>query len=260
MFAGPSSQSYLAILLKAYTTSAHTATQNALAGLLNHVLSESILFQEDRHEPQLWLDSLPTSRRAPHTNSPDGALLTDEADGVISFVDDCVQRCLKTPHRYIEELYSFSAPEQQEGPAGRLDVYPSSLLMTLLEQLDVKITKNVLSPSDVLALASFIRKLLYRLTTKQQDLVFLRSLMTKVDGILHPSRLFPQYPIITAAIRREVRLLQTFLNYPQQVSSTSSNGDNQSIQEFLNQAKKLPIREFPISNDNKVSYCLQICS
>lgn len=202
------------------------------------------MFQEDPDEPHLWLASLPTARRAPGAESPDGAPLTDEADGIIALLDDCVQRCMKTPYRYIEELYSLSNPDDQnpiEGFAGRLDVYPSPLLMTILEQLDVKLGKKILSPSDVLALASFLRKLVYRLTTKQQGLLFLQCVMTKIDGILHPSRLFPQYPVITAAIRREVSLLRTCLEGPK-VSSVESNQPSQAVQDFLYEVEKLPIR------------------
>jgi nucleolar pre-ribosomal-associated protein 1 len=205
------------------------------------------MFQEDPDEPHVWLISLPTNRRALGTESPDGAPLTDEADGIIAFLDDCVQRCMKAPYRYIEELYSLSNYDNQhptEGLAERLDVYPSPLLMTVLEQLDVKVGKKMLSASDVLALASFLRKLVFRLTSKQQGLRFLTSVLTKVDGILHPTRLFSQYSVVTAAIRREVSLLRTCLEGPQPPSA-ESNHPIQEVQDFLYQVEKIPIREFP---------------
>ena len=42
----------------------------------------------------------------------------------------------------------------------------SSLLMTVLEQLEIKVSKVPLLPSDILALATFMRKLGFRLTHK----------------------------------------------------------------------------------------------
>src|ERR1700733_1625355 len=88
---GSSSQSYLAVLLKAYTSS--------------------------------------------------DASLTDEANGIITFLDGCIQHCLKTPYRYIEELYGFNSTADSD--AQRLDVYYSPLFMAVLEQLSIKVEKKI---------------------------------------------------------------------------------------------------------------------
>jgi nucleolar pre-ribosomal-associated protein 1 len=55
-------------------------------------------FQEDPHESDLWLKALPAIRLLSDEEVHDGGPLVDEADAVISFFDDCVQRCLKTPY------------------------------------------------------------------------------------------------------------------------------------------------------------------
>ncbi|RDB20241.1 Uncharacterized protein C14G10.02 [Hypsizygus marmoreus] len=230
---GSSSQSYLAVLLKTYIVSEIPATRTALSLLLQHVLSESIMFQEDPSEPYLWLISLPTSRRARGTESPDGAALTDEGDGVIAFLDDCVQRCLKTPYRYIEELYALGNTDEQLAVQDRLDIFPSPLLMTVLEQLEIKVTKKSLSPSDVLALASFVRKLGFRLSSKQQDLRFLCAVLQKFDAMLHIDRLFPEHPVITGAIRREVTLFKASLQLSLEVESSMDEDTSQQVQDFL---------------------------
>jgi len=116
--------------------------------LLQHILSQTILFQEDVDEPSLWLSALPTTRRSTGSVSPDGALLTDEAESVITFLDDCVQRCMKTPYRYIEELQGVVKDDNTAND--HLDLYPSPLLMAVVEQLNAKIGAKLLSPSDVL--------------------------------------------------------------------------------------------------------------
>ncbi|KAG6849538.1 hypothetical protein H0H93_007626 [Arthromyces matolae] len=124
------------------------------------------------------------------------------------------ERCMKTPYRYLEDLQVLDVKgvsEDQDvtmtATAG-VDVLPSPLLMTVLEQFQIKVTKATLSPSEVLAVASFVRKLVFRLKGKQQDLKFLRKVEERFDQMLHVDKLFPNYPVITSAIRREVDLLR----------------------------------------------------
>ncbi|KAG6897168.1 hypothetical protein C0992_003674 [Termitomyces sp. T32_za158] len=139
-----------------------------------------------------------------------GKLLQDEGEGVVTFLDDCVQRCLKTPYRYVEVMDSLAgstAPQNQ--PTNDTNEHlPSPLLMTVLEQLEIKVAKKTLSPSDVLAIASFVRKLVFRLSSKQQDLGFLLAATDRFDVMLQTEKLFLDYPVITSAIRREVDLLR----------------------------------------------------
>ncbi|KAF8073491.1 ribosome 60S biogenesis N-terminal-domain-containing protein [Lyophyllum atratum] len=236
---GSTSQSYLAVLLKAYTVSENSATRTALSVLLQHILSESIMFQDDPTEPHLWLISLPTSQRARGTESPDGAPLTDEGDSVIAFLDECVQRCLKTPYRYIEDLQSLAHINDHVSSVDKFDVPPSPLLMTVLEQLEIKIAKKLLSSSHVLALTSFVRKLGYRLSSKQQDLTFIQAVALKFDVMLHADRLFPEFPVITAAIRREVDLLKACLFLSPHLSSSQEVSED--VQDFLSAVEQMPI-------------------
>jgi nucleolar pre-ribosomal-associated protein 1 len=200
------------------------------------------MFQDEPDEPYLWLASLPTSQRAPGTESPDGASLTDEADSVIAFLDDCVQRCLKTPYRYIEELYGISSTTDSDNHT--FDAYPSPLFMTVLEQLSIKIEKKFLSPSDVLALTPFVRKLVLKLMSQLQNLNILLVIADKVDSMLSVDRLFPDYPIVTAAIRREVALLWAGLR-PVLDPPTPSESASIVVQAFLAQVEQISIRAYP---------------
>lgn len=220
------------------------ATRSALSSLLEHVLSQSILFQDDPDEPKLWLISLPRTRRGPSAESPDGALLSNEAKSVVDFLDDAVQRCIKNPYKYIEELQALERSSNPNGPhdvTDRLDTYPSPLIMTVLEQLDAKVKKKTSSPSDLLALASFIRKVVYRLSSKLQDLRLLTLISNQFDRILSEElRYAVGFPVMTTAIRREVEILAGTLRSEQ--VPTIVQEVSEEVKCFLAQVDKITIR------------------
>jgi nucleolar pre-ribosomal-associated protein 1 len=222
----------------------------AISSVIVRVLSDSILFQEDVEEPEQWLACLPTSRRAAGAEASDGAALTDEGRSVIEFLDDCVQRCLKTPYRYIEELQILaqaqinSSDDPNEAVAGHPSELPSPLLITIIEQLDAKLASNFLSASDTLAIACFIRKLAFRLSSKQQSLKFLQAVADKVDGVLLQDRLFSQYPCISMAIRREVDIMHFSLRHFRGPRASQPASTNKIVQDFLNQVEQLPICKY----------------
>ncbi|KAG6873594.1 hypothetical protein C0995_013967 [Termitomyces sp. Mi166 len=236
---GSTSQSYLAVLLNVFINTDIQAIRTALSDLLEHVLGESIMFQDDPTEPHLWLLSLPTSHRGHGTESPDGAVLTDEGEGVITFLDHCVQRCLKTPYRYLEDMHAVVNPAAPQGQpvTDRDEPLPSPLLMTVLEQLEIKVAKKTLSPSDALAIASFVRKLVFRMSGKQQDLGFLRAVADRFDVMLQAEKLFFDYPIITSAIRREVDLLRMALS----PADASLQEVSEEAKVFLSVIEEIPI-------------------
>ncbi|KAJ3573727.1 hypothetical protein NP233_g2249 [Leucocoprinus birnbaumii] len=176
------SRTYLYAILKSYTATHVPALKATLLDLLSHSLSSA--------------------------TSPDNAKLTDEAESVVTFLDDCIQRCLKTPFRYIEEMRN-SLPSTAS-PSANLDaaVFPSPLIMTIQEQFDAKIKAGLLTPSDILAISSFVRKLVFRLLGQVQNLVFLNIVAERIDQILCESRLWKQeYPAMTRAVRTEVEMM-----------------------------------------------------
>ncbi|KAG6856484.1 hypothetical protein H0H87_003952 [Tephrocybe sp. NHM501043] len=218
--------------------------------LLQHILASSILFQDDHSEPHLWLISLPTSWRGQGTESPDGASLTNEAKSVIVFLDDCLQRCIKTPYRYLEDLHVFDqpagAPQLNQSSTERDEPLPSPLLMTVLEQLEIKVVKKILSPSDVLALATFTRKLIFRLASKQQEeeMTFLRKVAERIDKILGSEKLFAtEFPVITGAIRQEVGLLLSSVlpHGSLQSNLVAVKESSNDVKIFLSTIEKMPV-------------------
>lgn len=235
------------ILLRALVSSAIPAIRTALSSLLRHVLSQSILFQEDPHESDLWLKALPTMRPSNDEEIIDGGPLSDEVEAVIIILDDCVQRCLKTPYRYLEDVRSLAQTltlNTESQPNYPFEVYPSSLLMTIVEQLDAKVANKLLIPSQVLGITSFIRKLLFYLTSKQLDLKFLHAVAVKIDAILRPERLFERFPIFSGAIRREVCMLHASLAFQRPSSNGSTIKSSTEVQAYLDRAEQMPIRKF----------------
>jgi nucleolar pre-ribosomal-associated protein 1 len=241
-----SAHSHLYVLLKANIVAEAPAIRATLTALLGHILSRSsILFEDDPDEPYLWLASIPVRTRSSGIEAPDGASLTDEGDSVIAFLDDCIQRCLKTPYRYLEDMYavcqSNTEPDEHRGK-DRLDIYPSPLLMTVSEQLVAKLANKLLTASDVLAIVTFVRKLVVRLSTKLPDLQFLDAFARRMDLLIQPEHLFPQYPIMSSAIRRELSILHSSLQYIQSPGIYEPAPSSHVVQDFLNQVEQLSVR------------------
>jgi nucleolar pre-ribosomal-associated protein 1 len=175
----------------------------------------------------------------------------DEGSSVVGFLDDCVQRCLKTPYRYLEERnalirYAFKNVANEENTllSDYQEVGCSPLLITVLDQLEAKVANNLLTPSDILAITSFIRKLVFNLSSKQHDLNFLSAFIDKVDALVHPG-LFPQYPNITTAIRREIPILWSCLRHLQNPPVSSPTSPSTVVEEFLDRINQVPIRQCP---------------
>lgn len=238
------------ILLKAYVTAPTSAIRIAIVALLRHVLSPGVLFQHDADEIVLWLDSLPLTLRLAGAQAPDGAPLTDEGDSVIPFLDDCVQRCVKTPYKYVEELqtmYASSRPSDADMSLSigqQPDAFPSPLLATVVEQLGAKLRGRLLSPSDALALFAFMRKLLLRIVSKCTDLALPQAFITKIATLVEDP-LFPDFPAMKEAIDREVALLVSSMCQLHNPLGAPCQNTSPTVQAFLERVEQLPERKCP---------------
>ncbi|KJA21610.1 hypothetical protein HYPSUDRAFT_87850 [Hypholoma sublateritium FD-334 SS-4] len=197
------------ILLNALTTTPVPTIRTAIVALLQNILSRSILFQEDAQEPDLWLKALPSQHISP---SDVDTIFHGEVDGLIVFLDDCVHRCLKTPYRYVEALHVLGSQTSARADAPeRLDMYPSPLIMTVMEQLDAKVHNKSLPASHLLGIIAFTRKVLVNLSCKTLDMHFLHGYTRKFDEILVKEKL-AQYPsTVYNVIRRELEILSATL-------------------------------------------------
>ncbi|KAI1792498.1 ribosome 60S biogenesis N-terminal-domain-containing protein [Ganoderma leucocontextum] len=233
------------ILLKAYVTTPTPAIRTAIVALLRHILAPGVLFQHDADEIALWLDSLPFTQRAAGAQAPDGAPLTDEGDSVIPFLDDCVQRCVKTPYKYVEEMQAMYASTRPSGPdvslsiGQRPDTFPSPLLAAVVEQLGAKLKGKLLSPSDALALFSFMRKLLLRIVSKSADLALPQAFVAKI-AMLVEDQFFPEFSAMKEAIDREVALLVSSMGQLRNPLAAPCQNTSPAVQAFLERVEQLP--------------------
>lgn len=83
----------------------------------------------------------------------------------------------------------------------------SGLQLFVLEQLAAKVSVKVLSASEVLAVASYVRMLVFRLAGKIQDLRLLKNIVAKCDSVVTEDIFLPEYSSINKGIRREVSIL-----------------------------------------------------
>ncbi|KAI6044064.1 ribosome 60S biogenesis N-terminal-domain-containing protein [Pisolithus marmoratus] len=243
-----SSRTYFQVLLRTFCTTSVRALHTTLHVLLQHILATSALFQEDPTEVDLWLASLPSGIvcRGQGTETPDGAPLTDEVDSVVTFLDECTQRCLKTPYRYMEAMADLfqsndaSVDVQVEGVA-------SPLLMTVLEQVLAKINGRLLSPSDALSVFTFVRRLVFKLASKQEETGYraLRAIVGKLETPMASDDLFENHPSIRGAIRRELSIatacLRHFETGPR--ADMREQEDAVAVEVFLDRVEQVSVPE-----------------
>ncbi|KAF8308276.1 hypothetical protein DL93DRAFT_2119068 [Clavulina sp. PMI_390] len=227
-----------------------TALGSAATSLVAKLLSRSVLFEHDEHEPLIWLDALPTRRRSTSVKAPDGTALTDEPSGVIAFLDECILRCIKTPYSYVEKVLDICyGPQASSSPASTLrspSFAPGPLLAASLEQIAAKTNKSLLRPSDALAIISYIRRVLVTVLGKQPEASANLRLLRAFHGIVDHVR-FSQHASMELGVRREVRLIERTINAfssSTPVATTKSTAQNSisaaAVATFLDALEETP--------------------
>ncbi|KIJ58576.1 hypothetical protein HYDPIDRAFT_34037 [Hydnomerulius pinastri MD-312] len=240
-----SSHTCLRVLLKTFCITRVCALRTTLREVLQHVLSES--------HCRLALCS-------EGTETPDGAPLTDEFDDVVAFLDDCAQRCLKTPYRYMEAMTdllqshasSFSKSTYQHGGA-----FASPLLMAVLEQAGAKVGGRLMSPSDTLAVFTFVRRLVVKLASKQAGYGGLHAILDKLEDVGSGGEFFAYYPSIAFGIRRELSIMNACLGHLEdrpRHHGSKGNGDN-AVAAFLDHIEQIPA---PASESGRIASAFEL--
>ena len=129
------------------------------------------------------------SSAAPNSEIPEGTTveptLSSDNEVLLTFLDDSIRRCLKTPYKYLEDSLHF-VPSSTGEPISPKEA-PSPLLVTLLEQLAAKVKAKLLTPKEVVPIAAFIRRLAFGLVGKQRDLAYGEEVARRLDESLENS-------------------------------------------------------------------------
>ncbi|WFC98144.1 hypothetical protein MYAM1_000868 [Malassezia yamatoensis] len=124
---GHALRSNLHFILSLYASTSGIVRSRA-RDLLISQLSRTPVFAHETSEIQAWLITLP---------SPDKGL-----SSVLNFIDDCWQRCSKTPHRYAERARSHFTRNPGELNMGGAP-FASPLLMAVVEQARIRLSKQL---------------------------------------------------------------------------------------------------------------------
>ena len=246
---------------QAYSSLATSSSVTVLTKVLQHILGNSIILRPSHDEISIWLSCLPVSFRPEQgSESPDGVPLTDEIDAVVTFLDECVQRCVKTPYRYIDDLRNLgttirqSDMEVDSGMADEDDL-PSPLLMTVLEQLKIKVAQQLLAPSDVLAITTFLKKLLFRLSVSaasKSNLLIFGALADKIEDIFSKNT-YPKYPVMSKAIVAQVQSTKDLIWGTSGANGTHDGTPTEAVKLFLRDVQEIAVRE-PSVHPTSFSY------
>ena len=230
--------------MSAYVSISVIAVRDVIGALLRRLLSESILFEHDPEEIYFWLSSLPIGTRSKGTGAPDDAPLLDEQTAVISFLDDCIQLGLKMPYGYIEEVTVLSRgsivnTDYQDGGNA-----PSPLLATIMEQVFARVSAHLLRPLDVLAIVSFVRKLLVRLSGKQGSMVLSVQLSERLSSLPFDDGSTEEHTVARRAVTREIMTLKNYLLLLRDPTALASplGGSSSSVTDYLDRIENMPIR------------------
>ena len=242
---GVASHSNLQILLQGYLETRSAALRREIGLLLRHVMAGDPLFQHDPDEVYLWLECIPLASSRGGTKSPDGAVLLEGGATVVKFLEECFLRCARAPYKYLEDLSvitpslsSFYKDTTEDSMMRRPELFPSPVLMTVIEQLSALVKKEP-SPSDLYSLSAFIRHLIFRLAQKTQSLWFTQAITEKVDRIFGDDVL-PSYPSITKAVRREVRILRACLAGLEDAPRSTPGMTTDKMRVFLAKIEGMP--------------------
>ncbi|WWD09124.1 hypothetical protein V865_007246 [Kwoniella europaea PYCC6329] len=178
--AAGSQYTYLYHILLLYLSTRQSVTQLKTVSLLQHLLIPTLLYEHDPSELSIWLNALPRA-----SDSASGPMLLAQQIHLLSFLDDCFRRAIKTPYRYIEDAFAV-VPDHFE--YSRPTEMISPVLMTIVEQLNAKILGQLISTEAAGVVLVYIRRITLGLVGKQKDLKFLLAIVGKLDELLERAK------------------------------------------------------------------------
>ena len=224
----------------------HKLIKAECAPVIQKLLGPSILFEHDPQELDIWLNALPRSLRSPDAKSPDGAALLDEKSSVLSVVDEALKRCLKSPYKYVETVMEFAhnSPPIPTGTSYGPPLLPSPLLMAVIEVMNDCATGVVQAPpSALLALATYIRRVIFGWHLKQLNTQYSRRILEYIVSLRIPNKgILTSHPAIGAGILREWHMLTDIFDILDQ-SWPSMNASVPAVEDFTHHLEQMAIGE-----------------
>ncbi|CAK9785304.1 hypothetical protein CC85DRAFT_206078 [Cutaneotrichosporon oleaginosum] len=160
---------YIYHILQLHLSTRNVVTQAMTTTLLHRLLEPSLLFEHDTLELPIWLNALPRA-----SDAVSGPMFIAQQIHLLSFLDECVRRALKTPHKYIEEgatiAPSFSPWE-----------VASPLLVTFVEQMHAKLLGMHIATEAAAVVLNYLRRVLVGLLGKQASDEFVRAIVTRLS-------------------------------------------------------------------------------
>ncbi|OCF45143.1 hypothetical protein I317_00945 [Kwoniella heveanensis CBS 569] len=178
--AAGSQYTYLYHILLLQLSTQQPMTLLKTVSLLQHLLLPTLLYEHDPSELSIWLDALPRT-----SNTVSGPMLLAQQIHLLSFLDDCFRRAIKTPYRYLEDSFAL-VPDFFEYTRPTEMVSP--VLMTILEQLNAKIMGQLISTEAAGVVLIYLRRVLLGLTGKQREMAFVSTVINKLKDMLHTAK------------------------------------------------------------------------
>lgn len=154
------------------------------SSLLDRLLLQSIMFEHDHGELGIWLSALPSLSAGADLSQR--AFLTVQQVLLLSFLDECVRRCMKTPYRYIED--SLAMMPDYFTPTTRPFELISPLMMTMVEQLRAKINGQHIATEAAGVVLAYLRRVILGLAGKMKDGKWLEQLVNGLEAVVIDAR------------------------------------------------------------------------
>ncbi|KAJ1598469.1 hypothetical protein NDA14_001308 [Ustilago hordei] len=243
--------SYLGMLLSLFILTPLQQVKQACSDLLHSLLAPSALFEHHPAEIEAWLASLPqadTRMVVPGEDANSSIAsqrLSDEQQAVITFLDECMLRCIKTPYRYIESARQYLQKHGKfthyDGSDGVSDdelasanLMASPWLMALVEQFTVRLEKGLFPTQTVTvdALLAFFVRLLPTLCAYSCQTRVFDQLVWDMDNCCFDKQNSKYYKRLLSLLDNKMlgfRYPNVRIDEEQKVSHSSSRSDSTSF-------------------------------
>jgi nucleolar pre-ribosomal-associated protein 1 len=180
------------------------------------MIADSIMFDHDRYEWDLWMQCLPRTRSLAIKTS---ATLALERLHLLGFIDECIRRCMKTPYRYIEEAAAHAGERSNEANPAAL---PSPLLFAMFEQFQAKLAGHHIATDAAEVIIIYLRQVILSLTAKQLDTAYIQSLSHRLETCVIAAEIKRETPLSALKAQTNLLVAQVSSYESQQVTSTKS--------------------------------------